>query len=515
MAQHNFSMPASFDVKIDNSSITHYRLSSSNPCQFFSFAVLESGQWTRSAPGHYVTAEPYWIAEPLQYVYFKGNRPPALFLYGVDYKRKNGPSHFVVVATGPYKKKTNFKSESELLSYVDITEVLSFSDWVPQEDQKHLPGLIRHLKCFKEVGMTSAEGYKEYMDKPISDKVKTMDEIQEEVKQYTFRSKNILSDTAMQTSLLVTWEPHIAAMRTHLLKDENASTYNTVFAERVKLVPKLPNTKAPAQKPQQPQETTAESEKGLPLDAEVLQKAATVTATVIEAADKASDADKAVDAAVEKASDAASDAAVEKAKAKKRKPRGGLSEEPEISKQLKPLHSKRKSKKPKYADAEGTESEGETGKAAKPKSDKSEKSTEQKSAQKDNMDTGTRRRPRPTGLKYDTQAKKNKRMLETLLHSLPQNDNPALKAAIEEFKTETNVANTSQVPWSDPNSSRCCEGCKKLQEQLIHADIKLQKLQVEYAEFQVSAQKEIAAAYRKAIKDLRNLPDSPMGKSTV
>ena len=74
-----------------------------------------------------------------------------------------------------------------------------------------------------------------------------------------------------------------------------------------------------------------------------------------------------------------------------------MSEEPEIANQLKPLHSKRRSKKPKYADAEGTESEGETGKAAKPKSDKSEKSTEQKSAQKDNMDTGTRRRPRPTG----------------------------------------------------------------------------------------------------------------------
>jgi hypothetical protein len=110
MESNNFSMPQSFDCKVNNASVTHYRLGKHHPMEFYEWAVFVTSSWKKTALGTYTTSEPCWIAQPLQFVHFKANttRQPALLIKGVEHKGLGQP-YFAVVATPPFKKKTKFK----------------------------------------------------------------------------------------------------------------------------------------------------------------------------------------------------------------------------------------------------------------------------------------------------------------------------------------------------------------------------------------------------------------------
>jgi hypothetical protein len=202
-----FCMPEMYEMKVDNSTLSHYRLGPTNPMNFWRFAIFEKGAVTRAAIGHYETTQLYWIAEPLQWVTFKKQRPPGLLLRGIDYKLRGIDSFYVVVATPPFKKKANLKSESELVSYVLLSEVLNFSTTVPA-DIKDIALLVKGLCIFKEIGVGTVEEMADFMTAAsVPRRIELLEELHEARVKSIFQAKNCQNDAAM-APCNCSWKAH-------------------------------------------------------------------------------------------------------------------------------------------------------------------------------------------------------------------------------------------------------------------------------------------------------------------
>jgi hypothetical protein len=130
---------------------------------------------------------------------------------------------------------------------------------------------------------------------------------------------------------------------------------------------------------------------------------------------------------------------------------------------------------------------------------------------------GKNRKPRPTGLVYNTQAKKNADTLESLISlvqdSQPNND--TLQSAIQGFKldqagikktgkatSEGQAEGQEQLPWA-------FKEIKALKEKLDAYEARIKELEQENTDLRVQMAQQASMIYRQAVKDMQGIPNSP------
>ena len=201
MAPQNFSLLDKHTVKINNASLTHYRLGKHHPMEFFEWAIFAEDSWQKTALGSYATSEQFWVVQPLQYAYFHPNsgRQPALVIKGVEYKGLPQP-YFCIVATPPFKNKAKFKKPADLLSYVPMEQIKLFSLVIPQDVDKEVSGLVKHLQQFQEFSLKSRDAIAEYLKSPVAQRWAMVDEIHKAREQEIFCKKSCVSDAAQQAA---------------------------------------------------------------------------------------------------------------------------------------------------------------------------------------------------------------------------------------------------------------------------------------------------------------------------
>ena len=517
-------MPQSFDCKVNNASVTHYRLGKHHPMEFYEWAVFVTSSWKKTALGTYTTSEPYWIAQPLQFVHFKANttRQPALLIKGVEYKGLGQP-YFAVVATPPFKKKTKFKELGDLLSYVPMTDVLSFSKTVPQSAKGDLPGLVKHLPQFSQFNLKTVDEVAGYLTMPVSERWAMVDEVHDNREKAIFFNKGILGDTAAKQSMQASYENHLTTMRTHVLKETNKAVYDTPYPDRISLVEARGRTFAEAEAEAAKNKCVA-----APDDAPLSVEAATleVQAKAIDFATAAASkpevpvasaevAADVVEMTCEVAGDETTNEATEKAtkkavsKLQKRKRRGDLAVE---SQNLVPKHTKRQSRKV-VKDFTVNKEDKEEDKEEAELPDKASKPTKKADKAKES-DDGKVRRQRKSGLTYNTVAKKNQKALEVLMKTLEgkAEGEPVDCAELLKDLKDGNADEIAKVGLGKVTSTSFGEGSalvNDLRDRLEKKTEELNQLRNEFAEYKMDMAEKLAGQYRQAVKDLNGLPASP------
>jgi hypothetical protein len=543
MAPQNFSLPDKRIVKINNASLTHYRLGKHHPMEFFEWAIFAEDSWQKTALGSYATSEQFWVVQPLQYAYFHPNsgRQPALVIKGVEYKGLPQP-YFCIVATPPFKNKAKFKKPADLLSYVPMEQIKLFSLVIPQDVDKEVSGLVKHLQQFQEFSLKSRDDIAEYLKSPVAQRWAMVDEIHKAREQEIFCKKSCVSDAAQQAALRATWSAHVDTYRVHVLKPGNQEVYDSPYPDRiiqVELPSNASNSEAAnksggkvdkicvelaakkSEEANKPIFSAADAEaKELQIQANYVEakaKQAKQDAPELGTPPKEAEAEEVRDEwdiAAEKMCDEHNEKrANEKKKAtkpkesvkekneKKRKRRDELLVEPN----LQPKDSKRVSKKI-VRDAADGDSPEKKAPASKKKDEK---------APPDDPPPEKLKRHRRSGMKYNTKGKQSAAALEKVLAHLKSQDGTdgnnvnydGLVATLEEAGLPTGPSKDEGQSTSSGHESALV---RSLTQQLEAKNNELINLRMEFAAHKVEMAELGTRMYRQAVKDLKGIPDSPL-----
>ena len=390
MTFKKFSLGATPCIKPDMATMTHYMLDDRRSAKYMRAFIFSEPRIDRDKFGNYQTAQPYWIAQPCQWVTFKTARPPALLLKIVEQARDQD-SIFFMVATPPYKKRTNFKPEQELVSYAAWNTMATITDQVPPEGLKDMDGMIKSLKgdFGAALGMCCADDIEGVLNFKFQDRLANLECNHRERVQAELQAK-CPNDQPQQQMLMAAWEKKVTPIRAYLNNPSKIVQYNRKVQSRV--VTLIPSANAEALPEAAPPEADDVEAGKLPASASKALKSAAKAVV----ATKGKAAPKPVGVPVE-----AAPKDVPKQKNNKRD-RSGLD-----SGVI--LEGKRERKKKKENDEDESGEDGKPEKAETEKKPKPEKMAGQ----------GRVRRKSPGG--YNTKAKK----LEVALENLKaQIDNP-------------------------------------------------------------------------------------------
>ena len=97
-------------------------MDSKNPAEYFRTLLFNQPEVKKNAEGQYLVIGPWRVAGPLEWLTFKGSRKPGLLIKTVEWTKNPGGTFFKV-ATPPFKKTKNFKTEEELISFVPVEDL--------------------------------------------------------------------------------------------------------------------------------------------------------------------------------------------------------------------------------------------------------------------------------------------------------------------------------------------------------------------------------------------------------
>ena len=509
MAAHNWSATEVQSLRADYGTITHYPLDQRLPAKFWRAAVFSEAKVGKNPETKaYEPSQPYWIFEPLQWLSFKTQRAAGLSIKLIACSQK-APDMFYVVATPPYKKKSNFKTEAELISFVPWTDVQSYSDTLPAEAKKDLPGLIKHLQCFKECQIKDEQDLAFHMDMPQSERIEIVERLDTETRLEAIQERGS-ADEAMKVSFERKWDTAKHPVWRHL--KACVERYSSPLSERIKMVSKEPSAVAP------------EEDEGGKKTETLQDKELAVAADSIDASNLGEEEQSAAPLAEEEIQEILATAA--KA-AKAVAPKGKAAKAAKAAKAVAPakVGTKRnreqlddsnvvtgkRDRKKRVKDGEQDESEEEEiAKVIKGKSGKAAKGST--SADK----ATTKNRPKfENG--YNTQGKKTAEMFEILLEKLDGGETVDASGIAAVMGGKRGANKSKKVEEADKAEVEAMGSEIKekdkliafLQSQLTDKDKIIADLRVA-----IDAEKERSMTmYMKGVRDMKNIPNTPPTKS--
>ena len=107
--------------------------------------IVEHDKSTRLDDGKWVTIGVPLRCWALMWVEAINESRSGLLVAITDLESMGGDGCRLVVAVPPYKKRINFKSEQEMLTYMNLDQVKSLKEILPPEGAKDLQGLIKSV----------------------------------------------------------------------------------------------------------------------------------------------------------------------------------------------------------------------------------------------------------------------------------------------------------------------------------------------------------------------------------
>jgi hypothetical protein len=512
MAALNWAATEQQSIKPDYGTITHYNLDSRLPAQFWRAGVFAEAKVQRDPiTRDYQPAEPYWIFEPLQWLTFKTNRADALSLKVIEYSRKQADVYYMV-ATPPYKKKTNFKTEAELISYVQWEDVQSYSKTVPASGLLNLIGLIKYLQCFQELKLKTEDDIRYHLNIDINVRMQHLNKLDKEVRKVVMTAR-CPDDEAMQVAYNTRWDNMKAPMLKHLTHCQDR--YNKPLSCRIVMVEKVappppppPGTPPEPPPPPLPKETPIDEGKLLEASA-AIEMAQAIQATAAEAPQADTNAETAPKESAPK--ETAPPAKKTQPPPKKAQPPPKAQPEKKqrkrVSEDTSNIIKGKRSRKP--AKHDGEDSDGKE--ATKPKKGN-------KPAVDDDSVPKKQRPTFPNG--YKTSTKKTEEMFATLLQKIEGGDvvdseeeDTATMSKNKKGKKGKGVPAKVDEGMSDAHFTLLL-GEKDRQIAFLENLVSEKNKQIDKLQEQLDGEREKSTMmYMRGVRDMKGIPDTPPKKT--
>jgi hypothetical protein len=166
----NFSLDTTKTLRVDQASLCRYMLDQKNPAEYWRGILFSEDDVKKDKQGRFMVSEPYWVLQPLHWLSFEGARKPGLLIRVTQYGTESS-AIFLKIATPPFKTKANFKKAEEIISYATWTELKAVSLTIPEEFNKDIGGLIKHLRDFKEYGIDSRAAISDHLNLTLTQRM--------------------------------------------------------------------------------------------------------------------------------------------------------------------------------------------------------------------------------------------------------------------------------------------------------------------------------------------------------
>jgi hypothetical protein len=212
----NFSLDTTKSLRVDQASLCRYMLDQKNPAEYWRGIIFSEDDVKKDKQGRFMVSEPYWVLQPLHWLSFEGARKPGLLIRVTQYGTESS-AIFLKIATPPFKTKANFKKAEEIISYAPWTELKAVSLTIPEEFNKDIGGLIKHLRDFKEYGIDSRAAISDHLNLTLTQRMPCIEDC------HKLRTSAILKfqcpkDQAQQAMLSAAWARRVEPVKAFLEK---------------------------------------------------------------------------------------------------------------------------------------------------------------------------------------------------------------------------------------------------------------------------------------------------------